>query len=534
MRVARHFLLCVSTVALSLGMGACASSSSQPPPKPTAAAPVVPTTAPLAPAATPVPPQPTALVIVAPTPTFERVREAEPTVGAVQPHGLFTWRDEIENNDGLQISVEDLPSPANNLVYAAWLQGKDQVLFLGILSTDATGTQPHTFGLTFAAPGHANLLGSFDRVTIAPANPVEASTTQPTNPVLVGALPEKALVDVRHLLVSTESTPKQLGFALGLRQQTDLVLQHAQFLHDAVAESNLANLHFHAEHLVNIIEGQQGEHFGDLDGNGKVDNPGDGFGLLQNGEQGYIKGMSDHAGLAAAAPDATDGIKLHATYVQIADENTRGRLSEIRDIALEVGKASRTSDAADSVLRIVALAQQTIHGVDLNGDGQISPVKGEGGVLTAYLQAQLMAGIPLSRAQSVTVAQPTRAAAVAPTPIAAPTPVAPTVAAPTVAAPTVAPTVASQAPAGPSGVQVADDAFSPKTISVPVGTTMVWSRNAAHIHTVTADDGSFDSGLLRGTDQFKHTFDAAGVYAYYCDVHGGPGGVGMSGEVTVN
>src|SRR5207249_8843485 len=98
---------------------------------------------------------------------------------------------------------------------------------------------------------------------------------------------------------------------------------------------------------------------------------------------------------------------------------------------------------------------------------------------------------------------------------------------------TVAPTVVSQTPPGATEVQIVDDAFSPKNVTVPVGAIVVWTRTGSHPHTVTADDGSFDSGLLRGTDQFQRTFDAAGVYAYYCDVHGGPGGNGMSGVITV-
>jgi plastocyanin len=540
MRISRQLALCLSTAILSLVLGACAAPPATTA-QPTAAVPVAPTTAPVAVAPTPVPP--TVAVAVAPTPTFERVRAAEPTVGAVQPHGLLDWRDEVQNNDGLQVSTEDLPSLANNVVYAAWLQGKTQSLFLGVLVPEATGTQ--TYSLSFAAPDHANLLDGFERVAIARSNPADASKTQPTDPVLAGALPDKALVHVRHVLVSIDTTPKQLGFALGVRQESDLVLQHAQFLRDAVTENNLANLHFHAEHLVNIIEGKQGEHYGDLNGNGKVENPGDGFGLLQNGAQdGYIKGMSDHASLAAGSDDATDGIKLHATHVQITAENTRVRLNEIRDIALEVGKAGRPADAADSVLHILALAQQTIQGVDLNGDEQIAPVKGEGGVLTAYQHAQLMAGIPLTRPLSAPAAAPTVVAQTQPTlaptvaaqiqPTLAPTAVAvvqPTLAPTQVA--TVAPTLVTRAPAQPTEVKIVDDAFSPKTIGVAVGTTLVWTRSGTHPHTVTADDGSFDSGLLRGTDQFQRTFDAAGVFAYYCDVHGGPGGSGMSGVITV-
>jgi plastocyanin len=164
--------------------------------------------------------------------------------------------------------------------------------------------------------------------------------------------------------------------------------------------------------------------------------------------------------------------------------------------------------------------------------GQIAPVKGEGGVLTAYQHAQLMAGIPLTRRRTALIAAPTVVALTQSTLVPTVASLAQLTLAPTVVA-TVAPTLVTQAPARRTEVKIVDDAFSPKTIGVAVGTTLVWTRTASHPHTVTADDGSFDSGLLRGTDQFQRTFDAASVYAYYCDVHGGPGGDGMSGVIAV-
>lgn len=44
----------------------------------------------------------------------------------------------------------------------------------------------------------------------------------------------------------------------------------------------------------------------------------------------------------------------------------------------------------------------------------------------------------------------------------------------------------------------------------------------------------FDSGNLTNGQSFQHVFDSVGVYPYYCQFHGGPGGAGMSGEITVN
>jgi plastocyanin len=211
---------------------------------------------------------------------------------------------------------------------------------------------------------------------------------------------------------------------------------------------------------------------------------------------------------------------------------------DIRDRALEVSKVRRAADARENAQRILALAHQMIDGVDLNGDEQIDPVPGEGGVLTAYQHAQLMAGIGLStpigapQGVAATVA-PTAAAALVPAVFSTTAPTVAPTAAPTLQ-PTPAPAARPQPAASRMELAFADDTFTPKSLSVPVGATVVWSRSdGAHPHTVTADDGSFDSGILRGQQGFEHTFNAPGTFAYYCDVHGGPGGAGMSGAITV-
>lgn len=61
--------------------------------------------------------------------------------------------------------------------------------------------------------------------------------------------------------------------------------------------------------------------------------------------------------------------------------------------------------------------------------------------------------------------------------------------------------------------------YSPDPITVIVGTTITWTNDQGFDHTVTADDGSFDSGDLATGDTFEHTFDAAGTFAYLCSIH---------------
>ena len=62
--------------------------------------------------------------------------------------------------------------------------------------------------------------------------------------------------------------------------------------------------------------------------------------------------------------------------------------------------------------------------------------------------------------------------------------------------------------------------FSPKTLTVPVGTTVTWKNTTQVAHTVTSDNGaSFDSGIVPAGGTFTFTFTKAGSYAYHCDIH---------------
>ncbi len=84
-------------------------------------------------------------------------------------------------------------------------------------------------------------------------------------------------------------------------------------------------------------------------------------------------------------------------------------------------------------------------------------------------------------------------------------------------------------------VSVKDNLFDPKTITVNVGDTINWKYAGQNEHTVTADDGSFESGDLKTGEKtsFSFTFTKAGTFAYHCKYHGGAGGTGMSGTVEV-
>ena len=56
-------------------------------------------------------------------------------------------------------------------------------------------------------------------------------------------------------------------------------------------------------------------------------------------------------------------------------------------------------------------------------------------------------------------------------------------------------------------------------IEVTVGTTVEWTNRDPLAHTVTAVDGSFNSGLIQPGRTFRHTFTKAGTFNFFCIPH---------------
>jgi len=74
--------------------------------------------------------------------------------------------------------------------------------------------------------------------------------------------------------------------------------------------------------------------------------------------------------------------------------------------------------------------------------------------------------------------------------------------------------------------------FTPAVTTITAGTTVSWT-NAGGFHNVVADDNSFTSGAAATQFTFQRQFSTPGTYAYYCVVHGAPGGSAMSGRIIV-
>ncbi len=68
-------------------------------------------------------------------------------------------------------------------------------------------------------------------------------------------------------------------------------------------------------------------------------------------------------------------------------------------------------------------------------------------------------------------------------------------------------------------IDIKDFAYGPKTLTVKKGTIVTWTNQDSAKHTATADDGSFDTGLLAKGESGSVTFDKIGTFNYHCTPH---------------
>ena len=72
-------------------------------------------------------------------------------------------------------------------------------------------------------------------------------------------------------------------------------------------------------------------------------------------------------------------------------------------------------------------------------------------------------------------------------------------------------------------------AYQPDPVTVQAGQSVTWTwEDQGNQHSVSADNGSFESCLQGAGATFTTTFTTAGTYAYHCSIH-----PQMKGSVTV-
>jgi hypothetical protein len=148
--------------------------------------------------------------------------------------------------------------------------------------------------------------------------------------------------------------------------------------------------------MLNLLVGDQSQEYKDWNGDEHLDDPGDGYGLLLNGNHlGYIQAVYSQADYAVNASGASRNMIVNGESAKLCTQNLARWAPELRDHLLTLLDAESLSDMRTTIQRSAALAEQLLNGIDLNENGMIEQATGECGVLAVYEATYRMADMPL-------------------------------------------------------------------------------------------------------------------------------------------
>ena len=232
------------------------------------------------------PPESTATEAATATDTPVAVAATDTPAPAPAVEGRVYFRDNLAVADQMVLMMRGVDPPPDGFVYEGWLIADDGVteISTGVFAVVADGGVDYVW----ISPTGDNLIAQYAgfAVTIEPASD---SDPGPSNEVAFrGAADLATLTAARRVFAANDgepATPRNVSYGQGLLAQSQIAKDHSFNSFNAAAIGAQGEMRVHAEHVINIIEGTTGPRFADYTGDGRAENPGDGFGALTYARQ---------------------------------------------------------------------------------------------------------------------------------------------------------------------------------------------------------------------------------------------------------
>jgi tRNA A-37 threonylcarbamoyl transferase component Bud32 len=272
------------------------------------------------------------LLFFQPTTAAQNIPPSEAGLGTVQ----------IRPTPGGQevtLTLSALPEPPADQHYHGWLRAREGVLYdLGALTVNQGAAQQIVAGAhDFLGTGEA----AFVTLEETPQPPTPSAQV-----VLTGNVDKETATALQTLWIASELP---VGKPLLPAGQAELALaqEHTTMLLDALTTDDLLMAQRHAEHVVNILDGESGALFGDLNLDGQAQNPGDGMGVRT-----YL----------AAAIDALTPLGDEATSIITALTHAQESTTAAMTLAQQASAADSVGEAQGVAEQLAVQIEQMVQG----------------------------------------------------------------------------------------------------------------------------------------------------------------------------
>ena len=304
--------------------------------------------------------------------------------------------------DNGTITLTNVPQPATGEHLEVWFKSDDgaNIRDVGPVEFSATGAGR----LEITDPQQANLLLEYSQVLIT-LEKDNVDITAPTGEVVYSSVfPPETLVHVRHVLVSYGRLPDKGPLMQNLWYYSAFYVSRAingdEFDEDykvgilqAYDDGDEDTLRSRNEEVINSIVGSMSELYDDHDEDGEIEDPGDGFGSLANGDRlGYLQETAMHAKYAADAADSTPNIRGSSENIQVCIQNLDGWTNQLLPLALELKDTPFGPEMEPIITEMAVLGKSLLGGMDVDNNGRADEIlPGECGADAAYQEAYFMA-----------------------------------------------------------------------------------------------------------------------------------------------
>ena len=194
-----------------------------------------------------------------------------------QRAGAEVLDDHVAALDRVVVTATGLKTAPIGQAHRVWLVGDDgnSGRYLGDVTPDASGS----VAFTWDQPAGENLLSQYSQVVISlesgTAGPRPSGTT-----LRIGRVDPVAVGQVRRMWSRWPDSRYGVATVAGLRRQAQVARDVAWVLREAAVHSDWDTARRKAEQLVNLVEGRRGQFYADHNGDGRIEDPGDGTGFL--------------------------------------------------------------------------------------------------------------------------------------------------------------------------------------------------------------------------------------------------------------
>ncbi|MEM7128097.1 MAG: protein kinase [Chloroflexota bacterium] len=282
------------------------------------------------------------------------------------------------------------PAAAEDTNYHAWMSnGSGDSLYLGMLQKEG-----NSWILTSSTD--QMLLENFEQILITTIDLNESNGSDLSGveevlgqAVYQGKYTQSLIELLRRSYVTDELTPE--GLLWPAMEQLELAVAHTGFMRSGIEQEDLSEARRHAEHVINILLGDESEFGADLDKDGLPQNPGDGIGAKR-----YLQALHDSVQTVLQSSAGTPEQRFYSERALVSLQNSLHQLEDSVQKALQIFAADTADEAQPFQEDLASMLGQALHGPDLDGDGIADPVQDEGGLADFQLYLTLMSQLPLT------------------------------------------------------------------------------------------------------------------------------------------